>query len=738
MAPSVTSPQTVTALLLGPNRNWINPTVSGPMLVSPIPSHQAWPTLDKVTVAQIVSPSTIGSLQSWPTTDRVAHVTLISGTCTIPTHSAWLAPVVTGGPKYIAVNGGIPPLRAWPQTDHVTGGAPTQGLSVYLGGVDVSEYLSATPSSCTLQSQTIGRWKFTCDLIATDGLATLNPQLGQTIIVIDHAFRVFMGCLTDVVCDRYLMTQGAIAWHLTATDKSGIFDHRIVTGTTYPAGSDVVTTILQIAANYLNGEGIVLTAIPPVGTFGALSSDLICNFITVTSAFDSIASDAGLVWWVDKYGVLKWSPFDTLPSAPFVVTESSLNWRNAQGKYGLTVTRTTTDYYNKLYAVSNLNVVPGSGSGGTPPTTGAGNTESFVFTPGQPGIRTNVNSSGVTVPTGIVCSTAISSVASLTVNGIAQTVVDFGAYSGQTPNPPDYLWFFTGPATGVPGPGLSPAAIPPTGSAIVITYQPYVSTSSSLAQYGDTLAPVNPSSGQLLGTCGSGIYEGVVSVKDISSQAFLNAIAESELSRIGGVPTIIDFETDYPGLEPGQALTVNIPLSGVNNLTTLITNVSGIYIAPTLINGGSFRWQVQSRSNLDPGNWVKWYERLIARTLNPLPILQYEQATFVLGAGSTLSSGVNLTNPYIVGRTGQVVTLMAAAATPPTGQTLTLQISVNGNPISALQVTIPGGSTALAVVNIPKATGLYLFAQDLLNVSAFYSGGGTKATAVTVALRWAM
>jgi hypothetical protein len=620
----------------------------------------------------------------------------------------------------------------------VTGGTLTKGVTAYLGGVDISIYLAATDSACSLQSQTLGRWKFTADLVAEDGLLTLNPQLGQTIVIYDHGYRVFMGCLTEVICDRYLMTRDAIVWHLTATDKSGICDHRIVTGTTYPAGSDVIGTINAICANYLNGEGILLNAIPPVGTYGALSSDLVCNFITVTSAFDSIASDAGLVWWIDFYGVLHWSPFDQLAPAPFQITEDSLNWRNAQGKHGITVTRTTTDYYNKLYAVSNLNVVPGSGSGGTPPTTGAGNVETFNWTPGQPGIRTNTDSSGTVYATGIICSTAISSIASLTVNGVAQTCVDFGAYAGQSPAPPDYLWFFTGPATGVPGPGASPAALPPTGSTIVITYQPYVSTSSSIAQYGDALAPVNPSSGQLLGTCGSGIYEGVVSVKDISSQEYLNAIAESELSRIGGVPTIIDFETDFPGLVPGQALNVDVPLSGVSNLATLITSVSGIYVAPTLKDGGSFRWQVQSRSNLDPGNWVKWYERLISRTLNPLPILQYEQATFVLGAGSTLSSGVNLTNPYIVGRTGQVVTLMAAAATPPTGQSLTLQISINGSPNTTLMVTIPAGATNLQVVNIPKSAGLYLFAQDLLNVTAFYSGGGTKATAVTVALRWAM
>jgi hypothetical protein len=57
------------------------------------------------------------------------------------------------------------------------------------------------------------------------------------------------------------------------------------------------------------------------------------------------------------------------------------------------------------------------------------------------------------------------------------------------------------------------------------------------------------------------------------------------------------------------------------------------------------------------------------------------------------------------------------------------------------KVTIPAGSTALQTTTIPASASLYVFAKDVLTISAAYQQtGGTPTTAanVTAKLRWSM
>ncbi len=380
--------------------------------------------------------------------------------------------------------------------------------------------------------------------------------------------------------------------------------------------------------------------------------------------------------------------------------------------------------------MSNLNILPGSGSGGGGGA-GSGYTETFTFTTGDPGIVTQPGPGGAPLAVGLRVSVSIGSILSMTVNGDAQTTYDFlQSYTGQTRSgSTDYLWWFADGNN-----QLSWTYPPPAGATIVVQYVPASATNTSLAQYGTALAPLDPM-GAPLGTCGSGLYEGVLQVQNISSQTDLNAIAAAELARIGGVPTIVDYETDYPGLRPGQLQSINIPNSGIPAAQLLITKVSGVYIPPGLANGGSFRWQVQATSNLDPGNWIKWYERLVARTGNPLPILQYEEATFVLGAGASLSSGVSTTNPYIVGRTGLMVQFLLAASAPPADETLVLAVTRGGVAIATLTMPATTAANQLITVPVPAANQLYLFAGDVLNCNVSYSVTGpnpTPASGVTL------
>jgi hypothetical protein len=576
----------------------------------------------------------------------------------------------------------------------------------------------------SIQSQTLGRWTASIDLYVNN--LDYVPQLGESCLVLDNNNRIFAGCITQVVADRFLGTKHSMVFRCTAVDKSGICDHRIVAGATYSKldefgqPRDIADTIIRITTSYLNGEGFTLGPEIVRGAFGPQSVDYNWNFPTVTAAFDQICSNEGLVWWVDSYSVLHFSSLTNLPDAPFGLTENSNNWRN------LTITRSTTAFSNKLYAVSNISVIPGSavGSGSTGQQ---GLVETITWSTTSPNV---VIQNGVAV--GFKVSVALGTVISLTVNGNTQTVYDFANYSGQTRiNSNDYLWEFHAGNNQLSWTyGFSP-----TGQNIVINYTPFSTQSSSSAQYGTALSPAY---GGPLGRCGSGIYEGVVQVDSINDATQLNSIASAMLTRIGGVPTVADFETDYAGLLTGQLIPIDVPWSTCGDGTTavklMITAVSGVHMpagqAPngSLGTGSNFRWTIQANSNLDPGNYIKWYERLVGRTNNPLPIKKLVPARFILGNGGNLSAGNALGNPYIVNETAQLVELLMAAATPPTGQNLTIEITRAGIVIAAITMLYTQAANTLIYIPLSSDKSPWLFKGDILQFNASYQPLTTNPT----------
>jgi hypothetical protein len=729
---------------------WFTPDVAGPITVAAIPSGESWPT-PSLTVGQTVlvgtaSPPTVAipSGETWYP-PRVANVQTVALSAGIPSGESWPTPIVEGSPRWLNVVG-IPSGERW-YTPTLNGG--NQGIFLFLSGQDASAYLSFVDGTCQVTSQTLGRWTATFDMnMKPPGQSqSFIPVLGQTVLMLDFGPRIFSGCITQIITDRFLSTESpnATTFHITATDKSGICDHRVVVGVTYPAvdpisllPTDVAGVILDIVNNFLNGEGIVPGPEIAPGNLGDLAADLTWNFPTVTQAFDQICTDNGLVWWIDENYVLHFSSLTNLPPAPFSLTESSANYWGPQKDLTIRNTVTTTNYYNKLYAVSNLNILPGSGSGGSGTTGQTGITDNYPnFAVGQPGIiKTFFSPTNTFIATGLNTSVGIGSVLSMTVNGAPQSVIDFTQFSGQVRTGlTDYLWFF--------GPGTTTVVWtfqPPADAVIVIDYVPASSTNSSNAQYGDALAPVGPS-GSPLGTCGSGIYEGVMQLQNVSTIDDLNAIAGAELLRLGGVPTVIDFTTRFPGIRPGQIMNVDIPLSGINNKQVLITQVTGTMIPPNLYKGSAFSWAVEGTTNLDPGNWIKWYERLVGRTVNPLPVLQYEEAVFVLGAGASVASANNITNPYIWGRTGLFVQLLLAASVPPTGQDLVLTVSDGNRTIATITLPATAAANQLFQFNQPTSIPIYVFAGDVSNISASYNIFGsnpTPASGVTLKVRTAM
>lgn len=685
----------------------------------------------RVDIVQSIAPDAAASRRS------VGSVTMTGGPNPIkiypaPSRRACGVVAISGGSTQLVVN---------------IGGAPWGGTVLSQGGSDTAapaSYESSNPP--TITSQTLGRWVLNVDLFDDSGLYA--PAVGQTIQVMEGGYLLFAGCIQTIAYARLMGTVKSLIYHVTATDKSGICDRRIVPVITFPAGSDVAQSILSIVQNNLDGEGILTTpqSVPQDGSLGSLAADLTLNYDTVTDAFNQLGTLSGTIWYVDPQGILWFNSFNSLPSAPWGLGDPETDPLIEKNYRSLLVQPTNIDYANEIFVVSNLTVLPGSGSdagGGAGTATGT-NTETYAMTVGNIGVITMPD--GTTI-IGVQTAQPIGTLYSITVNGEVQTVVEISQWSGQEPSfgTDDFgPWFWTSNGQRVLLSVLSGAAFPIAGATLVINYTPF--TTNAQASVGEALTPVDPATGGTLGTCGSGRYQLAVQVQNVSSVDSLNAIAVAELAKRGGAQVQITFQTDKPGLLPGQVLNVNIPNLYLVNVPFLITYMQGIAAAGPLEFGSRFQWEVRAVTNEDPGNWIQWYANVLGQAANALPVPDYEDADFVLAPGSSLAGGNVATNPYPVKQTGKLLVMIASAGIPPTDEDLNIFFFVNGNRIPG-QVTIPAGSTAnsVYVYPLPSTNPLYVFntatANDVITVGVSYTVTGaspTPASNVSATLRWTM
>lgn len=649
----------------------------------------------------------------------------------------------------------IPSNESFP-TPTFTGGV--QSLQLFIAGVLIPLFNPAGAgsgaSACSVISQTIGRSTATLDIWVSDG--SYFPVVGQTVLITELGITLFAGCIDTIVAEREIGTVSGLTFHVTALDKSSICDRRVVTAATYAAGTDAASVIQQITDSFLNGEGINTNGVPTDGSLGTLTSDLVFNYNTVTDAFNQIQTLAGAVWWIDQYGTLFFSTESNLPLAPFQLNESTTNVSPGGGSSGAATVTTTlsgagsvSGYRNKQYVVTNLNILPGSGSGGGA-SPGQGVTETFTFSNGSPGVSSDYNPSGVLVPIFIDTSLPIATVLSITVNGVDQSFYEITQSTGQQYlGGTDYVWYYASTNTFAGQGGSNQYATAqgvlaiPSGATVVITYVPGTNTSSSAAQVGTALVPIGATGGTF-GTCGSGIFEAVLQVKNISNQDDLNAIAAAELAKSGGIPQILDVYTNKPSLFVGQMVEalfpkLGMPGTGSTPVSLLITKVSGTASARPLNYGSFFTWRIEAVTNLDPGNWITYFTNMIQRSANALPVLQAEVKTWVLAPSGSLAAGVVTTNPQYMALTGRAVEVYGGAGSPPTGQDLQITITDVTQGYIIGQFVIPAGSTAQVTTTIDPALNLYGYAKDTLTVTATYinvGGSPVAAANVTVCARF--
>lgn len=631
----------------------------------------------------------------------------------------------------------IPSTQSWP-TPTFTGGV--QRLQLFIAGQLIRLLNPAGAgsgaSAMNIHSQAIGRSTATFDIWVADG--SYAPVTGQTVLVTELGQTLFAGCIDTIVTQRENGTPTGVTFHVTALDKASICDRRVLPAATFLAGEDVATVIGKVVNSALNGEGITTDGVPTDGSLGVLTSDLPFNYAYVTAVFNQIATLSGSVWWVDQYGVLFFSVENLLPAAPFQLNETT-----CQGMATVTTSLSgagaTSGYRNKQYVVTNLNILPG-GSSGTSGGGLTGITETFDFANDQPGVVSGPNPSGVIVPLFINTKLPIATIKSIMVNAVDQTFYEVTQGSGQQYlGGTDYVWFYASTNTFAGAGGSNQSATAqgvlaiPSGATIVIEYVPGTNTNAAAAQVGTALDPTAPS-GATFGTCGSGIFENVLQVQNISSQSDLNAIAVAELAKSGGIPVIVDVSTNKPGLFVGMTVDCLFPKMGLPGMGTtpvgmLITEVNRVANDQPLNFNSYFTTRVRAVSNQDPGNWITYFSRMLARSENPLPVLQNEVKPFVLAPSGSLAGGVVSTNPQYMANTGKAFEIYAGFTQPSLDQDtqLTFTDITTGQIIGTL--VVPAGSTGQVAALIDPGLNIYAFAKDQLTCTVTYINIGANPVA---------
>jgi hypothetical protein len=103
---------------------------------------------------------------------------------------------------------------------------------------------------------------------------------------------------------------------------------------------------------------------------------------------------------------------------------------------------------------------------------------------------------------------------------------------------------------------------------------------------------------------GTGVYEAIADDPAINVQNVAVTKALAYLRKHGVIPQVVRFETDAPGLRPGQLLPVDIPAAGLGD-NYLVESVS-----MRDMQGAVNRYTVTAVSGDALGGWLEWFSAL--------------------------------------------------------------------------------------------------------------------------------
>lgn len=408
---------------------------------------------------------------------------------------------------------GSTPIGSTPFGGTGSGAGTPGGLSLQIGGSDVSLGGYLLVNSYRLSQQLNGRDTAECALYIPDGW---SPQIGERFMLTQDDVRLFGGTVEQWEWEFLSEGNEQRLCRVTAVDHNQIAD-RFIVGKTYTlkAAGEIVR---ELVTQFLAAEGVTVGSIPT----GPTLAKVVFPNISVAEALDQIHQQTGYHWNIDSHKSLNWFFRDAI-QAPFAITTASdSHWRKMRAS-------------QDRGAYRNVQFVDG-GKGRT-----ATQTEFF---------------SGDGTRRTFSVAFELAAQPTVTVDGQSQTVGIGGVDSTAQ-------WTWNQGNNTISQQGGTPL------TAQQILRVMYIGWFDIFA--GGEKPEEIERRHQIEG--GSGRYELVIREDGLDGSDVVDQYIQDMLRIYGEIAWDLEFELDQPGLAVGQQLHVDVPSLGLANVEVLITEM---------------------------------------------------------------------------------------------------------------------------------------------------------------------
>jgi hypothetical protein len=405
-------------------------------------------------------------------------------------------------------------------------------------------------------------------------------EVGQVVEIRDETSNLIFAGTVDSVEEEIDASKRLRVKRLACVDYTQIADRHLVAYVYKPdeehptvSAGDVIK---DIVARFFTYGGVAEGVDTSLVEGGPAIEKFVFNYVPASQAFDDIAELAGYIWYIDYEKRLHFTPKDR-NAAPFGLTETSLNWHN------LKITESRELYRNRQIVRAGTALTDERTD-----TVIASEADQKLFEVSYP----------------------VGTASAVTVGGVAKTLGVTGLHEGR-----DFYWSYGSNV-------LTAEVAPGVGAAVALTYQ------GMFPILVDERLDTEILTRRAL-EGGTGVYEAIADDPAINVQNIAVTKALAYLRKHGVIPQVIRFETNAPGLRPGQLLSVDIPAAGLGD-NYLVESVS-----MRDMQGAVNRYTVTAVSGDALGGWLEWFSAL-ARQAQKFVLYDEDQVGMLKMAADTV------------------------------------------------------------------------------------------------------
>ncbi len=407
-----------------------------------------------------------------------------------------------------------------------------------------------------------GRQTASFDVIDLDGSDTYTD--GQIVEIESNGELIFSGVIQEPESER-LSPSGGLLHHIQCIDWHYLADKRLAAESYVSQSAGDIAT--DLFTKYLEPEGVTIGQIDEGATVG----ETVINYVPASDAFTGLAERAGFIWFIDKLKQFYFVPRETF-TAPFTLTPAEI--------YGTARLKRGNPLYRNRQFVRGIKAVTDTQN---EIRMGDGETQAFAL--GFP----------------------IAKVPTVTVNTAPQTVGIKGVEEGKQVywNKGDNTIYF--------------ATAPASGATIGIAYQ----GEYNLITRSDDRHQIEMRK-TIEGGEGTGYVDAIEDITDLTTKEAGFEAGANLLDKYAQEGRRLTFQTFKSGLQPGQILTVNYPLLGLDSDELLITSVSAYDDNNYLV------YEIEATEGPDLGDWTQFFKSLADKRISIDRISLGEDSTLVI------------------------------------------------------------------------------------------------------------